>query len=409
MVHAKITATKLRIGVVTTYPPSRGTLNEYGFHLIEALRADPRVESVHIMADELEGVRDAPASPGISLERCWGFGKWNNAINIARAVRRARVDAVLVNAHFRSFAEGSVPSALSLLSAPMMSLLGTPTTLILHNIVEAVDLVSTNMVKSKFAARLASAAGTALTWLLLRSDRVSVLLPSYHRILLSKYRAKNAVHIPHGVFGPPAASPYPHSSDPTPRILTFGKFGTYKRVEILLEAAQLLQERGHRSVEIVIAGTDSPNTPGYLESVKQRFAQFQNVKFTGYLEEADVEPTLATATVVVLPYTSTTGSSGVLHQIGRVGRAVAMPQIGDLSELVQIEGYRGETFEPGSASSLADALERLITNPERRREIERANFAAAQACSMDKVAARYVDEIVTISKPQANLSLSPAR
>ncbi len=57
--------------------------------------------------------------------------------------------------------------------------------------------------------------------------------------------------------------------------------------------------------------------------------------------------------MVVFPYTSTTGSSGVLHQAGGYGKAVIMPDLGDLALLVKEEGYRAEFFEPTSSISLA--------------------------------------------------------
>jgi glycosyltransferase involved in cell wall biosynthesis len=117
------------------------------------------------------------------------------------------------------------------------------------------------------------------------------------------------------------------------------------------------------------------------------------VRFTGYLREEDVRPTLASATVVVLPYTSTTGSSGVLHQVGEVGRAAVLPNIGDLAELIRCEGYAGEFFEPGSAESLANSIERILNDEPYRTRLETENFRASQACSIGSVAARYVDEI----------------
>ena len=382
----------LKLAVVTAYPPSRASLNEYGLHLVDALQRDPRIESVHVLADEIvEGAAREPKLPTkVSVDRCWRFDAFDNALRIAQAARRSRADAVLFNSHFRSFGERSVASALSLLSAPLLSTLRIPTVLILHNIVEAVDLLSTGMTKTRLGATLASAAGTVLTRLLLVADKVSVLLPSYHDILTHKYSARNVVHVPHGVFGRTPTHPPPRLEGPR-RIVTFGKFGTYKKVEILIEAVELLRARGVGDLEIVVAGPDSPNTPGYLASVQERFSAVPGLTFTGYLAEEDVDPTLASATVVVLPYTSTTGSSGVLHQVGRVGRAVVMPQIGDLAELMRAEGYAGETFESGSVESLAAALGRVLDDPEHRRQLERTNFETSRSCSIAQVASRYVD------------------
>lgn len=54
------------------------------------------------------------------------------------------------------------------------------------------------------------------------------------------------------------------------------------------------------------------------------------------------------------PYTSTTGSSGVLHQAGSYGKAVVLPNIGDFAEVITQEGY-GEFFNPDEPATLARA------------------------------------------------------
>ena len=96
--------------------------------------------------------------------------------------------------------------------------------------------------------------------------------------------------------------------------MAFGKWGTYKTVDMLLTAYRKLLARGYDDVELVIAGTDSPNSKGYLAGIQQSCQDVPNVIFTGYVAEEDVEPLFTSSAVVVFPYTSTTGSSGVLHQ-----------------------------------------------------------------------------------------------
>jgi glycosyltransferase involved in cell wall biosynthesis len=173
--------------------------------------------------------------------------------------------------------------------------------------------------------------------------------------------------------------------------MTFGKFGTYKKVEILIEAIEIVRKTNSEPLEVIIAGTDSPNTPGYLDSVKEKYKEVKGVIFTGYVEENDVERIFTDSTIVVFPYTSTTGSSGVLHQAGSYGKAVIMPDLGDLALLVKDEGYRGEFFNPESAESLATAINKILSNDNYRKEIAKANFEAASALSMDKIITMYMN------------------
>ena len=126
------------------------------------------------------------------------------------------------------------------------------------------------------------------------------------------------------------------------------------------------------------------------------------VRFTGYVEEHEVPTLFNDSTVVVFPYTSTTGSSGVLHQAGSYGKAVVMPDLGDLAHLVKDEGYQGEFFEPTSVISLAKAIETIVTNDSYRIALGKANYKAATALPMSKIAAIYLetfDAIINAKNP----------
>ena len=89
---------------------------------------------------------------------------------------------------------------------------------------------------------------------------------------------------------------------------------------------------------------------------------------------------------------STTGSSGVLHQAGSYGKAVVMPDLGDLALLVKDEGYQGEFFKTNSVDSLALAIEVLVTNEAHRLNIAKANYKAATAFPMGKITSMYLNK-----------------
>ena len=118
--------------------------------------------------------------------------------------------------------------------------------------------------------------------------------------------------------------------------------------------------------------------------------------FTGYVAEADVPSLFKESSMVIFPYTSTTGSSGVLHQAGSYAKAVVMPNIGDLKRLVEDEDYKAVFFEPEAIDELANGMESLIMNPGLRQEIGEANHKAANAYPMSAIAARYLEEFEQI-------------
>ena len=171
------------------------------------------------------------------------------------------------------------------------------------------------------------------------------------------------------------------------RILAFGKFGTYKRLEGLVTAYRSLVATPEFSdVELVIGGTDSPNAAGYLAGVEASTEDLPGVSFLGYIEEVDVEPLFESSSVVVFPYTSTTGSSGPLHQAGAFGRPVIVPEVGDFIGLLKDEGFAGVPFDPASTDSLLAALHAVLSNGQLRAEHAAINHAAANSLPLADIA-----------------------
>ena len=148
----------------------------------------------------------------------------------------------------------------------------------------------------------------------------------------------------------------------------------------------------------MIAGTSAANTPGYLDSVRDANADLPGLMFTGYVAEEDVEGVFRSSSIIAFPYTSTTGSSGPLHQAGCYGRAVVLPAIGDFLAVIEEEGFTGETFEPDDAMSLAGAISRLLDDPERREAVARQNAAAASALPLTDVADWHLLHMESIAR-----------
>ena len=231
--------------------------------------------------------------------------------------------------------------------------------------------------------------------MLLSADLVALTIPKYVETLESKYKATNVVLAPHGAFEDAPRPSFDLPPGPL-QIMTFGKFGTYKKVEILIEAFKLLQDGSRPALELVIVGTDSPNVPDYLKGVRERYADVPNIRYTGYVAEDDVPRIFGEAAVVVFPYTSTTGSSGVLHQTGDYGKAAVLPHIGDFAEVIAEEGYVGEFFEPDDPQSLASAIARVIDDPEHRRELGTQNWIASSGLPISDVVDWYLLHFETI-------------
>ncbi len=375
--------------LVSAHLPSRASLSEYGFHLARALAGDRRLGSLTVFSNRL-----AEGSYPDHVLPVWDIDRPGTPLTLARAVRRMRPDAVIFNLQNATFGSRVMPAVTGLLSPWLCRLLGFPTIVVLHNLADRIDPAQVGFGGGPIWRAAYRVGSRIMTWLLLRATRVTVTVPAYVTHLLSRYRARNVVHIPHGSFvGEHDTGPRPDSI----RLLAFGKFGTYKRVEVLLDAARILREGGV-AAEVVVAGTDNPNSPGYLASVADRYRDLEGVTFTGYVEEPDLPALFESAWAVVMPYTSTTGASGVLHQAAEFGRPVLLPAIGDFIDLMRDQGFDGDDFIPDDPASLAEAVLRLSKDPERWDEIVAGNRAAAGSVPMADVATRLVDLAVEISR-----------
>jgi len=381
----------MKLGIVTAFPPSKVTLNEYAYHLVKNFVKNESIEEVILFTDKTVAQKtlDFPYSEKVIIVECWSFNSYSNFFTISKAAKKIKPDYMLFNLQFMKFGDKKIAAALGLLLPMFIRFLGFKTTVLIHNILETVDLNSSGFVKNKLSNFYYKSIGYFLTKLILGANTVAVTIPKYKRILERKYKAKNVVVIPHGTFEIPDIPKY-RVPKGAKKILAFGKFGTYKKVEILIDAVKRVRQRTGEVLEIVVAGTNNPNTPNYLQSVKRKYKNLKGLTFTGYVAEERVATLFEESSVVVFPYTSTTGSSGVLHQAGSYGKAVILPNIGDLKELITEEAYRGEFFNATDVESLAMAIQKIILNDVYRIELGKINYKAATTFPMKKICNLYL-------------------
>tara|TARA_B100000809_G_scaffold55434_1_gene51311 strand:+ start:10172 stop:11347 length:1176 start_codon:yes stop_codon:yes gene_type:complete len=390
----------MKLAIVTAYPPSKVTLNEYAYHLVKNFRQHKNVTELILLTDKTTDAKDVNFIKNgckITIKQCWKFNSYTNIINVTKAINQTKPDAVLFNLQFLKFGDKKVAAALGLALPMVCKVKKIPTIVLLHNILEQVDLESAGFTSNKMTQYIYNFIGTTLTRLILKADLVTVTMEKYITTLKNKYKVDNVKMIPHGTFEIPENPSQKLPKGPL-KILTFGKFGTYKKVESMIEAIELVRKETGLDIEIVIAGTDNPNVIGYLANVKETYKHIAQLTFTGYVKEVDVASLFIESAVVVFPYTSTTGSSGVLHQAGSYGRAVVMPNLGDLASLIEDEGYRGEFFDPEDVRSLANAIKAIVTNEVYRIELGEANYKAATAFPMERITAIYLEEFDKIIK-----------
>jgi glycosyltransferase involved in cell wall biosynthesis len=362
------------------------------------------VENIYVLTNHVDdnSQYDKYAKDGIELIPCWKFNSLFSFWKIRKQLKKLKPDVVILNLQFMTFGEGKIPAALGLLTPLICKLLGIPSIVILHNITETVKLDTIGMAKSKWKGKLFLWIGKQLTKIILKADLVGVTISQYVDILKEKYKTNNVILLPHGNFDLPKRSYLPEQLSEI-NLMAFGKFGTYKKVEVMIEAVKLLDKKyPNLKIKATIAGTDNPNVKGYLDEVRKKYSHMNNLVFTGYVPEEDVEKVFKESTFIIFPYTTTTGSSGILHQAGSYARACVLPRIDDLERVVEEEGYGGEYFETDNSVSLAAAVSYLIENPEKRKNYEDMNYEAAKGLPMNELSQWYLShahKLIDIKEP----------
>lgn len=373
----------MKICLVSAFPPSRQGLNEYGFHIARELSQQPGLQ-LTILSDDLESPQ--PELPEYSVIRCWGFNKLSNPIRLLRQIRRIRPDIVWYNIGFASFGGSPLPAFTGLAIPALTRMSGCYTHVTLHQLVETVDLKDAG-VKSRTLYRVA---GSVATHMLLSANSLSVLLPAYRKVLREKYRRGSVFVRPHGILsGRPEYPDFSRRGNPVHRILAFGKWGTYKRLELLIAAFHKVTKL-YPLAELVIAGGDHPKTPGYVASVAAHHRHEPRIRFTGYVAEDAIAELFQGTSIAVMPYTSSAGSSGVAHLACEYGVPIVASDITDFREIAEEEGIAIDLFEPGNVASLADQLLALLNNPERLETMAKQNFSAALRMSMPEIIRQYI-------------------
>ena len=378
----------MRIALVTAFPPSRHHLSEYGYHLADELRRS-HVDFT-ILGDKYEGP-EQPELPGFRVRRCWRVGSVGNPRRIVSALRELRPEIVWFNLVYSTFGATALPAFSGLCTPALARAAGFRTHITLHHLMENCDLRHADIA----FPRVYRFAGSIATRLLLRADSVSVLLERYRRTLEQNYGAKHIGVRPHGTLGRPYA-PDPKLRPPSEfRMLALGKWGRYKRLDLLLEAMPIVLDAvPHAS--LLIAGCDHPNRPGYLAGLAEKWGKHPRVKFLGYLDEDRFDEVFRSAHVAVLPYLSSGGPSGVAHIAVRFGLPIVAAHIDDLVRLAEEEGIALDTYAPNDVADLAGRLIALARDPARQNRMGEQNYRVAENATMPRIVASYLDEFAAL-------------
>jgi glycosyltransferase involved in cell wall biosynthesis len=390
----------MKICLVATFPPSARQLNEYAFYIARELQRNPEI-SLTILADELTdyefatdengnslNAQEQTELPGFDVIRCWKFNSLKTPVRLLNTIRKLKPDVVWFNLVFSSFGTPEYPiAAFAGLSTPALTrALGHYTHITLHHILEHVDFASAG-VRQKRLFRLG---GNIATRALLKANSVSVLLSGYRHTLIEKYAAQNVLLGTHGTFAPcPTPPDFSQRGNPEHRILAIGHWGTYKRLETLIEAFPAVLKKVPNA-RLIIGGANHHTKPKYWEAIRESLGPGSGIEFRGYIPEEDIPDLFRRSTVVVMPYDSATGSSGPAHQACEFGVPIVCADLADFRDMAADEDMAISFYAVGNAADLAAKLIAILQSPEQQQRMSEHNFSAAMQMTMSSVVRNYL-------------------
>ena len=181
--------------------------------------------------------------------------------------------------------------------------------------------------------------------------------------------------------------PLPETHEGKIVALYSGTTGAKQGLDLLIDAARLLQDQTH--IEIVICGD---GTAG----LQHRAGDIRNVRFLPLQPLESLNELLSTADIHLLPQKPSAADlvmpSKLLGMVASGRPVVATAEEG--SEVAKVVSKCGIVVPPESPAALAGAIVELAADPERRRELgRRARAFALASCEKDAIMAAFEREI----------------
>ena len=196
------------------------------------------------------------------------------------------------------------------------------------------------------------------------------------------HESPNAVDT--GVF----TSPRQRATNGAPRIVFVGSLKPWHGLPFLVHALARLRERGV-GARLCLVG-DGPEREG-LEALCASLDLGAWVDFRGAVPHEDVPRLLREADIAVAPYPPIEGfyfSPLKVAEYLAAGLPLVASRCGDLPQLLS-DGQSALLVPPGDVPALAEALERLVTEPGLRRRLgEAGRRLAVERLSLDAAMAR---------------------
>jgi phosphatidylinositol alpha-mannosyltransferase len=197
--------------------------------------------------------------------------------------------------------------------------------------------------------------------------------------------------IPNGIDYPRFNTRYPpleQLADGRPTVLFVGRLEKRKGLKFLLRAWPKVLER-QPNARLVVVGRGRP-LEGYRRFAARQGWSPSDVVFAGYVAAEDLPRYYQSCDVFCAPNTGQESFGIVLLEAMAAGAPIVASDIPGYRDVVS-DGEQGLLVEPKNPGAIADAVLRLLANPELRANMRRAGQEKARAYDWPRVATEVLD------------------
>jgi glycosyltransferase involved in cell wall biosynthesis len=358
-------------GMLSTYPPTQCGLATFAAALADSLTTRNDRVSIVALVDALQS--GFPSE----VDHQWIRGSSEGAYETA--ARLNATDVVIVQHEYGIFGG---PDGQDVVQA--MNVLTVPVITVFHTVLE------TPTANQRFI----------LEDLATRSDTIVTMTASARHRLVTKYQvdAAKVVVIPHGADETHLTGRFRTRANLRPTILTWGLIGSGKGIEWGISAMSMLADLNPaplykivgKTHPKVVANEGERYRESLVKQVQEKGLQ-DRVEFDArYLTIPELQEIVAGADIVLLPYDSKDQvTSGVLVEAITAGKPVISTRFPHAAEL--LSGGMGILVERENPRQIANAIRRLLTEPETAKEMAAAARRMAPDLLWSAVADKYRD------------------
>ncbi|MGI9148149.1 MAG: glycosyltransferase family 4 protein [Chloroflexota bacterium] len=183
-------------------------------------------------------------------------------------------------------------------------------------------------------------------------------------------------------------APVPQLADSRPTVLFVGRLEKRKGLKFLLRAWPKVLER-QPEARLVVVGRGRP-LEGYRRFAARQGWSPEDVVFAGYVPSEDLPRYYQSCDVFCAPNTGQESFGIVLLEAMAAGAPIVASDIPGYRDVFS-DGVQGLLVEPSNAGALADAVCRLLGNPELRSSMRRAGQDTAKHYDWPRVATQVLD------------------